>query len=73
MPRRTYVLESEGRRKVHGIEGMKAKDRIKVFLCTNADGSHKVPLRIIKKGTQPSLLSYGEAKRRVLQPEERVG
>ena len=60
LPRRTYVLESEGRRTVRGIKAMKAKDRITAFLCTNADGSQKVDLSIIGKAQNPRCFRMGK-------------
>lgn len=60
LPRRTYVLESEGRRTVRGIKAMKAKDRITAFVCTNADGSQKVDMSIIGKAQNPRCFRMGK-------------
>lgn len=44
IPRRTYILESENKKTVRGINAMNAKDRVTELVCTNVDGSDKVPM-----------------------------
>lgn len=68
----TYVLESEGRHTVRVVKVMKEKDRIMVFLCMSADGSHKVPMSIMGKALNSCFFRMGK-QRRVLHPKERVG
>lgn len=46
---REYVLESEEKRSVRGVKGMKAKNRTNAYLNTNAEGSDKVPLAVIRR------------------------
>ena len=53
LPNRTYVLKSENNKYLRGIKKMKAKDRVSAYLCTNTDGSHKIPITIIGKSRNP--------------------
>ena len=60
IPRRTYVLESEGKKSVRGTKAIKAKDRVTAFCCTNADGTDKVEFSIIGKSKNPRCFRSGE-------------
>lgn len=53
LPRSMYVLSSEGRKTARAMTDMEAKDRVLVFLCANASGSHKLPISIIGKSVRP--------------------
>lgn len=53
LPRSMYVLTSEGRKTARAMTDMEAKDRVLVYLCANASGSHKVPISIIGKSYKP--------------------
>jgi DDE superfamily endonuclease len=41
---------------------MKAKDRVTIYVCTNADGSDKYPLSIIGKSKAPRCFPRGYVK-----------
>ena len=53
LPRRTYLAPSETRKTARGCKAMKAKDRITGYACTNASGTHQVPMGVIGKTQQP--------------------
>jgi hypothetical protein len=42
LPRRTYTSLLESKKSVRGTKGMKAKDRLSIYICTNATGTQKV-------------------------------
>jgi len=50
LPNRSYVSEDEVKT-ARGTKLMKAKDRVTLYVCTNADGSDFVPLSIIRIGS----------------------
>jgi hypothetical protein len=52
LPRRSYITTEENRKTLRGTKGMKAKDRITAFACTNAAGD-KVPMAIIGSSQKP--------------------
>jgi len=56
-PNRTYVLRSESTDTVRGIKEMSAKNRVTLYVCTNADGTHKLPLGVIGKAAKPACFS----------------
>ena len=44
LPTRTYVSSEEGdRTRIRGSKTLRAKDRVTLILCVNADGSCKIP------------------------------
>lgn len=53
LPRRTYIMASESRKTVRGTKDMTAKDRLTLYVCTNATGSAKVPVSIIGRSQNP--------------------
>jgi len=53
MPRRSYVLRDEDLRQVKGSKSTTDKQRITLFLCVNATGSHKLPVLVIGKSANP--------------------
>ncbi|CAN0298812.1 unnamed protein product, partial [Pylaiella littoralis] len=53
LPKRTYLSKAEKRQSARGTKGMKAKDRVSAYMCTNATGSGKVPMSIIGKSKNP--------------------
>ena len=53
LPNRTYLSHAENRKTARGTKGMKAKDRVSVYMCTNATGTAKVPMSIIGKSKNP--------------------
>ena len=56
-PKQSYVLESEGGKTLRGITGMGAKDRVTLFVCTNATGTRKLPMVMIGKAKRPRWFS----------------
>ena len=52
-PNRTYLSQGENRKTARGTKGMKAKDRVSAYMCTNATGTAKVPMSIIGKSKNP--------------------
>ena len=53
LPRRTYVSIWEDRKSLGGIKAIKGKNRVTAFVCTNATGTHKLPMAIIGTAKQP--------------------
>jgi hypothetical protein len=53
LPNHSYVKKSESET-AHGTKLMKAKDRVTLYITTNADGMDKVPLSMIGKAQEPS-------------------
>eukprot|EP00171_Calliarthron_tuberculosum_P001839 IDg1839t1 len=53
LPKRTYVLHHENKKTLRGVKAMKAKDQITAYVCSNADGTSKVPLSIIGTAKNP--------------------
>jgi hypothetical protein len=52
LPHRTYVITVRNRR-VRATKGLKCKDFLTLYCCTNEDGSHKLPITCINKYKQP--------------------
>jgi len=61
LPNRSYVSEDEVKT-ARGTKLMKAKDRVTLYVCTNADGSDLVPLSIIGSSEQPRCFRNHEKK-----------
>ena len=57
IPNATYTAPNEKRRHTRGTKAQKAKDRVTLITCTNATGTHKIPLAMIGKAAKPRLLS----------------
>ena len=53
LPRTTYLSSKEDCATTRGTKGMRSKDRLTVLVCSNADGSLKVPLAIIGNSKNP--------------------
>ena len=53
IPHSTYTARNEERRQVRGAKAQKAKDRVTLITCTNATGTHKIPLAMIGKVANP--------------------
>lgn len=53
LPKRTYLSRTENRKTARGTKGMKAKDRVSAYMCTNATGTAKVSMAIIGKAKNP--------------------
>lgn len=52
-PNRIYLSTTENKKTARGTKAMKAKDRVSVYICTNATGSAKVPRAMIGKSKNP--------------------
>jgi len=52
LPNRSYLKKGDYKN-ARGNKLMKAKDRVTIYVCTNADGSDKVPLVMIGKAKKP--------------------
>ena len=52
LPNRSYLKKGDYKN-ARGNKLMKAKDRVTIYVCTNADGSDKVPLSMIGKAKEP--------------------
>ena len=52
LPNRSYV-KKEHSKTARGTKHMKAKDRVTLYIATNATGTDKVPLGMIGKAKQP--------------------
>jgi len=61
LPNRSYVSEDEVKT-ARGTKLMKAKNRVTLYVCTNADGSDFVPLSIIGAAENPRCFSNHEKK-----------
>ena len=53
IPHSTYAARNEERRQVRGTKAQKVKDRVTLITCTNATGTHKIPLSMIGKAAKP--------------------
>lgn len=52
LPKVTYLAPGEDRKTTRGVKGMKAKDRVTAYMCTNASG-RRVPLSLIGTAKDP--------------------
>ena len=53
IPNATYTASNEVRRCTRGTKAQKAKDRVTLITCTNATGTHEIPLVMIGKAENP--------------------
>lgn len=58
LPNRSYV-KAKDCKTARGLKLMKAKDRVTLFVCTNANGTDKVPLCLIGKSKSPRCFNNG--------------
>lgn len=59
LPRTSYLKQSENAKSLRGVQSMSAKDRVTGYVCTNADGSHKMDMAIIGKPKNPRCFRAG--------------
>ena len=64
LPRQTYVHRSENN--VRGTKSMKSKDRVTLYIATNATGSQKVPLSMIGGSKNPRCFGRRQEKRKFM-------
>lgn len=60
LPRNEYVTKVDNVAKT--TNSMKLKDRITLYLCTNATGTHKIPLAMIGNAKNPRVLGKDNRK-----------
>ena len=53
LPRRSYVMCYENKKAFRGKHNMNAEDRATAYVCTNSNGSHKLPMAVIGKTKRP--------------------
>ena len=53
LPKATYLAPDEDKKTTRGVKGMQAKDRLTVYIATNATGTRKVPLSLIGTAKSP--------------------
>lgn len=53
LPSKMYTTMDEGRKSVRRTKNMSAKDRVTAYVCTNADGSDKLPMAVIGTAKTP--------------------
>lgn len=58
LPNRSYV-KVEHHKNARGLKLVKAKDRVTLFIATNATGNNKVPLCLIGKSLKPICFKHG--------------
>lgn len=58
LPNRSYIKEKDCKQ-ARGIKMMKAKDRVTLYVATNATGTDKVPLCLIGKSKRPRCFDMG--------------
>jgi transposase-like protein len=54
LPHRTYVSVKEQEQATRACKGLKAKDRLTLYICSNETGSDKLPLTCIGKYENPA-------------------
>ena len=64
LPRQTYVHRSENN--VRGTKSMKSKDRVTLYIATNATGSQKVLLSMIRGSKNPRYFGQRQEKRKFM-------
>ncbi len=60
IPTRTYLSQAEESQTVRGTSQMRRKERITAVLCTNMDGSHKLPVVYIGRSKNPCCMQHNE-------------
>ena len=56
-PNKRYVLRIESTVVVRGVKEMYAKNRVTLYVCTNADRTHKLSRGIMGKAAKPACFS----------------
>lgn len=54
LPHRTYVSKLASQKRVRACKGLKSKDRLTLYLCTNESGTEKLPITCIGKYEHPA-------------------
>ena len=53
LPKLNFVVEAENDEELRGIRKMTSKDRVSAYICSNADGTRRVPVSIIGASKNP--------------------
>lgn len=63
LPHRTYVSKlPNSQKRVRACKGLKSKDRLTLYLCTNETGSEKLPISCIGKYERPACFQVAAQK-----------
>ena len=63
LPHRTYVSKLADGNRVRACKGLKCKDRVTMYLCTNEAGTDKVPITCIGKYENPACFQVAAQKK----------
>lgn len=63
LPHRTYVSKLPDDTRVRACKGLKSKDRLTLYLCTNEAGTDKLPITCIGKYDNPACFQVKAQKR----------
>ena len=63
LPHRTYVTKLPDGKRVRACKGLKCKDRVTMYLCTNESGTDKVPITCIGKYENPACFQVAAQKK----------
>lgn len=58
LPNITYLAPDENRKEIRGVKAMREKHRVTFTVCTNATGSHVLPLFVIGKSAKPRAFAF---------------
>ena len=58
LPNIEYISPSEDRKEIRGVKAMKEKNRLTFCVCSNATGSHILPLFVIGKSANPRAFAF---------------
>ncbi len=63
LPHRTYVSKLASQKRVRACKGIKSKDRLTLYLCTNESGTDKLPITCIGKYEHPACFQVAAQKK----------
>jgi hypothetical protein len=62
LPHRTYVSKLPDGKRIRACKGLKCKDRLTLYLCTNETGTDKIPITCIGKYEHPACFQVAAQK-----------
>mmetsp|Transcript_21061 Transcript_21061/g.32148 ORF Transcript_21061/g.32148 Transcript_21061/m.32148 type:complete len:964 (+) Transcript_21061:75-2966(+) len=62
LPHRTYVSKLSNNSRVRACKGLKCKDRLSLYICTNETGTDKIPITCIGKYVNPACFRVAAQK-----------
>jgi len=62
LPHRTYVSKLPDGQRVRACKGLKCKDRLTLYMCTNESGTDKIPITCIGKYEHPACFQVAAQK-----------